>query len=42
MPTCKDCKFYNPKGADSGDCFGHRVEADKPSDECPVKAFQKK
>lgn len=42
MPTCKDCKFYRPKGKEKGDCFGHEVPASMDVKKCPAKAFQPK
>jgi len=42
MPTCKDCKFYEPIDEVKGNCFGHEVLADMDIEECPAKAFQPK
>lgn len=42
MPTCKDCKFYEPIDEAQGNCFGHSVSGDRDADECPANAFQPK
>ena len=42
MPTCKDCKFYEPVDKTKGNCFGHEVDADMDAEDCPAKAFQPK
>ncbi len=44
MPTCKDCKFFEPKSDDpsKGLCFGHEVAAGMDAEKCPQKAFQPK
>lgn len=42
MPTCVDCKHYNPKDEEIGDCFGVEVQADMDADSCPAKAFEPK
>ena len=38
--TCKDCKYYEPLNEQEGLCFGHKVPADMPVEQCPAKAFQ--
>jgi len=40
MPTCKDCRFYKPIDDKRGNCFGHIVPRDMPTEKCPKKAFQ--
>ncbi|HMK45975.1 MAG TPA: hypothetical protein VK436_05070 [Methanocella sp.] len=42
MTTCKECKFYNAADETSGNCFGHKVLADTPADQCPTKSFTPK
>lgn len=42
MPACKDCKHYNPKDEETGDCFGVEVQADMDADSCPANAFEPK
>ncbi|MFX0016361.1 MAG: hypothetical protein ACFFB2_17330 [Promethearchaeota archaeon] len=42
MAVCRECKFWTPIEAedDIGDCFGHRVPGDTPSENCPTNSFQ--
>jgi len=42
MPTCKECKFYQPEEADNtkGKCFGHDVQGEMDSSQCPTGSFQ--
>ncbi|NMC59032.1 MAG: AbrB/MazE/SpoVT family DNA-binding domain-containing protein [Candidatus Methanofastidiosa archaeon] len=42
MPTCQDCKHYNPVDEETGNCFGVEVKADMDADDCPAKAFEPK
>ncbi|MBU1177830.1 hypothetical protein KJ903_01295 [Patescibacteria group bacterium] len=44
MPKCKDCKFFKTKEEDAakGDCFGHEVDAELDTDQCPTKSFEPK
>ncbi len=42
MPTCKDCKFFEPTSKTKGKCFGHEVPANRDTDKCPAKAFKPK
>ena len=42
MPTCEDCKHYNPVDEKTGNCFGVEVKADMNADDCPAKAFEPK
>ena len=42
MITCKDCKFYKEIDEIKGDCFGHEVQGNRDSLECPENAFQPK
>ncbi len=44
MPQCKDCKFFkpNPEDPSKGDCFGHEVNTDMDTEQCPTKSFQPK
>ena len=34
MPTCEDCKHYNPVDEKTGNCFGVEVKADMNADDC--------
>lgn len=42
MATCKECKFFQPIDEAEGSCFGHKVEAERPVEECQAKAFKPK
>jgi hypothetical protein len=39
---CKHCRFYKLIDKEKGECFEVIVPANRPAEECPKKAFQKK
>ncbi len=44
MPKCKECEFYksDEENSNKGDCFGHEVEGEMDSNDCPTKDFRPK
>lgn len=40
MPKCKECVNYREIDETKGDFFGHEVDTDMDSSECPTNAFQ--
>lgn len=42
MAVCRECKFWNPiEGEEEiGDCFGHKVPGNTPTENCPSNSFQ--
>jgi hypothetical protein len=44
MPSCKDCKFYEPINYSKGNCFGHDipVKAHMSEEHCPSNVFHPK
>jgi hypothetical protein len=39
MPTCNECKFYKPIDDSKGNCFGHEVQGDRETSQCPTRTF---
>ena len=39
MPTCKECKFYEPIDDGRGSRFGHEVPGDRETSQCPTRTF---
>lgn len=44
MPTCGDCRFYQPIDNIKGMCttLGNETQAGRDSDRCPMRMFQPK
>ncbi len=42
MAKCSECSFYQEIDDTKGDCFGHEVQADRDTSECPTNAFKPK
>ena len=39
MQTCNECKFYKPIDDSKGSCFGHEVQGDRETGQCPTRTF---